>query len=178
MASIPPSVVVPPTDAYGRIYQTMQNALLTIEAFFNTNGVALPARQLVSAAQFAYDDEFVGITIARQRPGKPGIPSLEPVRPYTFYSLECELHLIRAVPTVDETGHTDDELNAEFSKITLLDWWLLDRCVTEGTGAGEAGDPGDLQGAPFRDVMINEVLPYGPQGGLQGVVSHLVLQQV
>lgn len=179
MTLIPAAVVVPEGDQFGRVYQTCKNAMNTLSQFFEGAGVELPDLRFVSNGGVAYDAPLLAVEVVRLRPGLPGLPAAEAVLAHTQYSIETELHLLRDVPTLNDEGEAPTNEAIEMSAMELLrDWWLVFQCILEGVRHGADGDPGDLQGAPFRGAMIQEIGAYGPDGGLGGLVAQLVLQLV
>lgn len=179
MTTVPASRVVPETEEGGRIYQTCVAALVTIRRMFQVAGVKLPDVQFVSNGAVAYDDELLAIEPQRLRPGKPGIPALMAVEPGTPYSLETVVHLLRIMPTQDDQGEAPTAAWIEDSARDLLtDWWVLYEGILLGRLAGSSGDPGSLQGAPYREIMIQDITNYGPAGQVGGLVATLVCELI
>lgn len=180
-------VVVPATGAYGRVFDTCSNALAVVNLIFAAANIALPARQFVSDGAVAYDDVppeqgesgLLAIEAMRFRPGAPGIPALMAVNANTPYSLEMQVHLLRRVPVVSDQGFAPEpeEVTASAGAL-LLDWGTLISGVFYGRAAGSYGDPGSIQGAPYRKIMVQEITQYGPAGGLSGLVATLVSELV
>lgn len=176
------ATVVPEGDQPGRVYQTVRNVLDAYVRYFDSVGVELPVNAngevvaFVSDGSVAYDDPLLAIEVTALRPGRPGELSSVPILAGTTYSIETKLHLVREVPTVDADGAPTAEQVEEAAQALLRDWWTILQGALSLTAAGMAGDPNSLQAAPYRRVMVQEIVTTGPGGGISTTVATLALE--
>lgn len=176
--------VVPPGGPQGRIYDTMRNVLNAYVDYFEQYDVDLPKDEqdevisFVSDGTIGYDQPLFAIEFLRLRPGSPGVPAAVAIRGDSEYSIETTVHLIRSVPVVDEGGLPTPEEREGSAQELLLDAWMLFQGAIDLTRAAMEGGPSTFVGAPYRRVMIQDIAPYGPSGGIGGSVATLVLELV
>jgi hypothetical protein len=88
-------------------------ALTAVETFYGAQGVALPARRLVSAGQSPWDCELVNVWVQRDYPtaGGPELAQFVSVRPHAgnfFRAGVLGVQVVRCYPTVDDSGQPPD----------------------------------------------------------------------
>ncbi len=178
------ATVVPEGEPFGRIYQTVRNVLDAYVVYFDAVGVDLPVNAngeviaFVSDGSVAYDDPLLAIEVPALRPGRPGDLSSLPILAGTTYSIETKLHLVREVPVVDTDGAPTAEAIEEAAQALLLDWWTILQGALELTAKSMSGDPNSLQGAPYRRVMVQEIVAVGPGGGISTTGATLALEMI
>lgn len=174
------STVVPATGEYGRIYDTANALLTSLLASFAAATVEPPALQYVSVGETAYDfgGEFLVVEALQFHPGPPGITVQEALSAGSQYSLDCLVHCIRTVPTLDDQGRppTPTELAAS-AQLLLRDWWIVHRSIIDNTLAAISGT-GELVGAPYRSASMRQMDAYGPSGGVGGLVASVDVELV
>lgn len=184
MQTIPASQVVPPTDPNGRIYQTVRGTLDAYVNYFGEREVALPTDELGDVVAFVsdgdpvYNGPMLVIDVVSLNPGAPGLPSSAAIAGGTEYSITATLALLRDVPKVASDGVPHRDKRDDAAKMWLRDWAMLFEGALTMTGRAMEGNRGTLVGAPYRRVMIQNMVPYGPEGGLGGTIATLVMELI
>lgn len=181
MTNVDAAVVVPPTARGGRILQTCENTQWTIRQIFEAAGLRLPERQVIVVGEVAYDsiaedgdDGMFAIELKQMIPGRVGQPTNTQIVAGMQFMVEIVVHLIRRVPTQTDQGEVPEGDLIDAASATIMeDWAVLVAGIMAGRAHGVDGDPGSLQGAPYRAIMIADVIPYGPTGGVGGIVATL-----
>jgi len=148
------------------IYERARTVLDAVVTGFAVDGVALPERQYVANGAVAADCEQLVVQVARIFRGLPGgteggtSPCHGPV------SMDVDVHLLRCVPTIEGEGEDVSlpsavELEASGEEL-LRDAEILRRSIKPLVDC--------------RSIVLGNLVPYGPEGGLGGWTYRLVVQ--
>jgi hypothetical protein len=139
--------------------------LATFAAELTEAGIAVPARQYLNPGSLvAWDEPQFTIAVLRIFPGQPGKAVSQPVLPGAIQrSVSFGILLLVEVPALNAQGDlpatSDLDTSGQFIAQLAADFWTV---------AVELWTEGKF--APLNaDVLLGDVTPVGPQGGLAGV---------
>lgn len=178
---IPADQVVQAPSEHGRVFDTLRAALDSFVEYFGEREVELPANPdgepiaFVSNGEMTYDQGLFAARFTRFRMGPPGAPATTQIQGDSQYSIEAEFHLIRKVETPNVGGFPNVGEREADAQILLRDVDVLVEAAQVLTAKAMQGGPAYVA-APYRRLMLQEVIPYGPTAGVGGCVATYVIE--
>lgn len=180
MQIVPANQVVPEPSGHGRIWDTLRSILDSYVSYFESKDVPLPKGDddhlvaFISDGTVGYDQPLLAVEFTRYRMGAPGVPATTQVLGNSEYTIEAQIHLVRNVPVVDTSGLPAPETREDAARELLRDADMLAQGAIDLTAIAMAGGP-DYIVAPYRRIMIQDIIPYGPHGSIGGNVATLAV---
>lgn len=152
------------------LYEAMELVLARINTVFADAGVALPARQYMSAGgqgETVHDSEQVTVSFDQMYTGSPGEQSQVPAHVDGQRTAAFVIEIVRAVPVARitraaEIPPTPEEMNTN-TQLRVTDAWLL---MDAGLAAG--------QELNYTGSLV-DITAGAPQGGMQATTMTLIV---
>lgn len=155
---------MPPLPS-NHIFVTAAEILDAVVDLYADESIPLPARQLVTEGELAWDCDLVGVELRRVYRGQPGFEDPSPISCAGLRTAEFHVWIVRCAAPMHKDGSPPTVAAIQtVAEEVMTDAWLLP------TGLVTAiNDPDHPLSLPCASTVVGPLNIQGPEGGFVGV---------